>query len=389
MTENQTIPDLFLGYDEVRVIRGKVLESSCETLEAESCGVAMRFSVISSSDYEILSVPDWVTLAPFSKDLLSDVYCEVTENSSEAPREAEILFRNEDGCTFTFKIHQNGSLKADDWVHREFYHRSLIICHTMQGCGYSDNLHPLLYSFIDDPSDKESILMIYYPGGSERSMCFNGVEKMIDMYQFSSTPSGILDGREYIGLFVIDRDDIVRMVAETERDHAVRTGIELTSTATTDGLLNVDATVYCKKEGAYRLCVFLVEDNIVAWQNGKGNDYLHRNVAKLAVTDPCGDSFTVSEANSVQKFSFHAAIPASCRRENLKIIAYTLYEYGPPAFIHYPEESGLEYYTWKYEGSIVDNSVTVNVGTYNPLRLEDKKSGGNEDIHTGDSITFN
>lgn len=93
-----------------------------------------------------------------------------------------------------------------------------------------------------------------------------------------------------------------------------------------DGKINVEITVGVREENKYAIGIFLVEDHIVAYQNGGGNYYDHTNVARdMGVSNLYGDSMGTLSAGGVYIKNCSFDLLSKYNADNLSLIVYTLY----------------------------------------------------------------
>lgn len=115
------------------------------------------------------------------------------------------------------------------------------------------------------------------------------------------------------------------------------------------------------------MTVLLVEDDIIGYQAGASSDYEHNGVIRAAMSNALGESFTVSEDNTVKEFEYTASVPSGCNKDNMRVVVYI------------QAKDGSVWY--------IDNSATAKLGTDKPLAIiSGIDGGGNEGIVPGDDI---
>ena len=162
----------------------------------------------------------------------------------------------------------------------------------------------------------------------------------------------------------------MRKVEETESLYETVSAVSWVSEINGDEA-RVDVAAYLKKAGSYKITALAVEDNIVAWQNGAGNAYVHNGVPRMAFTSIWGEDITASEDNQVVKLTYKEEIPSGCDTGNMRIVVY-IQEYNRGAGIV------DDYY--------INNSATGRLGGSVTLAESVEGSGGTEDIGQGDDI---
>ena len=102
-------------------------------------------------------------------------------------------------------------------------------------------------------------------------------------------------------------------------------------TSYSDGTARIEVSLGAKEEGNYRLVAAIVEDNVVAYQNGHGAGYNHTNVLRYIsdrrVLGPRNIGMSAGEEVS-QSYSF-TIDESICNADNLAAVVYSLrYENG-------------------------------------------------------------
>lgn len=281
----------------------------------------------------------------------------------------------------TTKIVVKGSEEPDepkDWAGKEFWHKSLGIRFTATWCGYCPNLATSFAMAISQYPNKIEMLNLH-PTSSD--LGFSGTSKMEKILKITRYPSGIIDYRKSIANYTSNDYTaglIVNAVKETENAYMVKTGISFTSSVS-GSKLNLNVKLYIKERGDYKVTAVLLEDNIIGYQNGGGDNYNHSSIARVAFSDITGDSVKTSEDNKTVSKNYTATIPSSCNKNNLRVLVYVLKQYGSQTIIR----------TADYGDYYVDNAVSAAVGTSQDLVFSDGTIyGGNEDTKDGGEITL-
>ena len=112
--------------------------------------------------------------------------------------------------------------------------------------------------------------------------------------------------------------------------------------------------------------MLLLEDNIIAYQNGGGNDYRHDHVARLAVTSMSGERFAITGANGVWNKTYTAELSPFWKKENLRVLVFVERPYGTDDLVQAVD--GAVY--GDFGDTYVDNCRSAAVGEKAGLELE-------------------
>ena len=279
------------------------------------------------------------------------------------------------------KIVVKGSEDPDDpedWAGKEFWHKSLGMRFTATWCGYCPMMATSFASAISQYPNRIELLNLH-PTSS--NLGFNGTSKLENIFKITSFPTGMIDYRSSIANYSNSNYTtkvILNAVKETESNYPVKTGISFSSSVS-GNTLNLNVKLYIKEKGDYKVTAVLLEDNIIGYQNGGGDNYNHSSIARVAITDITGDAVSTSEDNKTVSKNYTATIPSSCDKNNLRVLVYVLRQYGSQTIIR----------TADYGDYYVDNAISAAVGTTQDLVFSDGTVyGGNEDTKDGGEITL-
>lgn len=278
------------------------------------------------------------------------------------------------------KIVVKGSEDPDDpedWAGKEFWHKSLGMRFTATWCGYCPNLATGFAKAVSQYPNKIEQLNLH-PASS--NLGFSGTSALSNIFNVTGYPTGMIDYRSRIGNYASDDAAtlVVDAVKETEKNYPVKTGISFSSSVS-GSTLNLNVKLYIKEKGDYKVTAVLLEDNIIGYQNGGGDNYNHSSIARVAITDITGDAVSTSEDNKTVSKNYTATIPSSCDKNNLRVLVYVLRQYGSQTIIR----------TANYGDYYVDNAISAAVGTTQDLVFSDGTVyGGNEDTKDGGEITL-
>ena len=261
--------------------------------------------------------------------------------------------------------------EGDEWMTKDFYHRSIAMRFTADWCGWCPIMATALKEAQKTLPDKLEVLSVHADGALK---CDASIS-LSNNYSINSFPTGLIDGRTIIG-----NDDVAVLVSkvssivkETEERYSTITGASWNS-AISGNKISLDLKVYLKKAGSYKVTALLVEDNFTAYQadytNGSSNNYLHRDVVRGSFSNVLGDAVATTEDGQVKTFNYSLDIPSVCNKDNLRIVVYVQ-----------AQDANGSYY--------VNNAASAAAGTTQQLMIKSNNSGGVEGIVPGDDIPFN
>ena len=366
---------------------GVYLETKVNELTMDCSDDVKRLNIACSTSWTATSDAGWCTVSPQSGSGDAVISVRTSENEGDRARFATVTVRTDDGLFVrTVTIVQSGhtSGEAGDWKTDPFVHKSLVMRFTATWCGWCPRMNESILRAMELYPDKISYVALH-GGGSD--LQFDQVSPLMGQYSLSGVPSGIVDGRVYVSNQDIETvaERIVSLVKETEETYGTVTGVEINSSVSGRNA-QVDVGVYVKKAGDYKITVLLLEDGIINaqsdYEEGDHPQYVHDNVARVAMSDVLGEPFSVADDFSVKNFSFTAGVPYSCNLANMRVLVYV-----QRAFDAYPViQSG------SYGAYFVDNSADVALGERLALPGSGggggSTGGGNEGVNPGDDINM-
>ena len=358
--------------------RKDYFDISPRSFDVPAGGGEIAVTVSTDQDYTVgIADPEWITLVSGEGVKEGSVVFRVAANTVPSERTGMIQFCAGSNC-YNVEVRQEaGTQDVDEELfNKTFYHRSLGMRFTADWCGYCPNMAAAFSTVQEQLSGKFEVVNLH-GGGS--GLYFSSTGALESQYGISGYPSGIVDGRTDIPNFT-EQSAIVSLVtstiSETESTYPTVSGISFNSSISGQ-TLTADVTLYLKKADNYKVTVVVLEDGIVGYQaNYYGDtyyDYVHDGVARIAMSDITGDSFTTSSDNQTRTFSYSAEIPADYVKDNLRILVYVQRAYGSQPVV----SSG------DYGGYYVDNCASAKAGTSLDLvTVEDMEDigGGNEDF---------
>ena len=324
--------------------------------------------------YYISSMPEWITeITPEGTNgdgnMKKHIF-KVEENPNYEDRQGVIVFCNESQQCIPVTVIQKAKIDQDlSWVDKEFWHKSLVMRFTADWCGYC----PMMATAIADAQaqwpNKLEALSLHGSGGLQS----NASVQIESMYSITSYPTGIVDGRVKVPNYTnisYTTSQIIAAAKDTEENYETLTGASWNSSIS-GNRAELNLTAYIKRAGSYKVTALLVEDNIVGYQSGEGNNYNHKDVVRAAFSNATGDAFTVSTDGQVQEFSYTLDLSNAWNRDNLKVVVY----------IQRKDANGAYF---------IDNSTSAKLGKEMPLMvISDGVTGGMEGVEPGDDIPYN
>ena len=348
-----------------------VFEVSVKEITVPYTGGIVEVSVKANMDYYISSLPSWITETSTkgASGLGTTVVhkFEVTENTGSEDRTGVIVFCNETQQCIPVSVTQKAKSEDDDWIGKTFFHKSLGMRFTADWCGYC----PMMATAFEDakkqlPGNLE-VLSLHASGGLHSPVS----ESLANQFEISGFPTGYVDGRVEIPNYSnisYTTQTIVREVGVTEANYETVTGASWSS-AISGNKVSLNLRVYFKASGSYKVSALLVEDNIVGYQNGASDSYVHKDVVRAAFTNALGEKLA-AVSGQVHSMDYTIDIPAGCNKANLRIVVYVQRE----------ESSGVYY---------VNNAASAAVGKQQPLMIKSHKTGEVEGIVPDDDIPYN
>ena len=122
--------------------------------------------------------------------------------------------------------------------------------------------------------------------------------------------------------------------------------------------MTADVSVYVKEADNYKVYALLLEDDIIGYQNGSGDNYDHDHVARMQLSAGTGDAMNISTDNTIWTKTYTVDVPTTYNLSNMKIIVFVEKPYGSRTKV-----GSVSYVGYKdYGDTYVDNSRSVKVG---------------------------
>lgn len=310
-------------------------------------------SISTNMDYTLeIANPEWITLVSGEGTRNGDLVFSVTENTEAVERIGIVRFMAGTG-SYDVRVFQE-AYTGDTPTGKAFYHRSLAMRFTGDWCGYCPNMAEGFKLAQELAPDKIEVVNFHdYRSG----LAFSPTEDLKNQYRVTGVPTGIVDGRTSVR-----NDDkytiaynVTEAMRSTESNYPTVSGISFTSSVS-GRTLSADITLHLKAAGDYMVTVLVLEDGIVGYQNNYYGavyyDYVHDGVARIALSDMPGDSFSAESGNVTKTFSYSTEIPSDYNIDNLRILVYVHRAYGSQPVV----SSG------DYGDYYIDNCVSGKAG---------------------------
>lgn len=216
-----------------------------------------------------------------------------------------------------------GLIFENDWTKNDFVHRSLLLL--IPNCDFPSSL---LHTYAEDIE----ISMEDTGGQLEIVQMFaNGPEPtpdiarlMLEYYFPLSTPYGTIDYRADSQ----HGQSVAAVSRETENLFGTNTGIAINSFLEGDSL-QIEASLYFKKSGKYKVVCFLAENDATYHGYARGGTQVYSSyhayrVIRNVVSSIIGDEVSVNENNVVKYRSYFTTIDPSVKKENTVVLVYIL-----------------------------------------------------------------
>ena len=341
------------------------------TAKAAGTSAPITVNVTSNTAWTVSSDSQWCSVSVESGNGDGSFDVTILPNETKSTRIAIITVAIASKVkTVTVLQEPKADESGDDlWKTKEFYHRSLVMRFTADWCGYCPQMAEAVSQAEKAMPDKIESISVHGVGSSfacEASLA------LVKDYRVGSYPLGVVDGTTVFENSSSTKDNIIAAVRATESKYKTYTGTSWTSSVS-GGNITLDLSAYIKKSGSYKITALLLEDGVIAQQydNRVGDilDYNHSRMIRGAFSSASGDSFEVSEDNTIKYFTYTVTMPTGSNAAKMSVLVYIMRK----------DSDTSSYY--------VDNSLSCPVGVDQPLPIVSGSwSGGNEGIDPGDDI---
>ena len=338
--------------------------------------------ITTNADYYCEVHEDWIYEIASSSE--NTHRFKVKPNTSTEERNASISLCTNSLCNIV-KIHQLGVIEPEpepepgpgddgnggddnnqagefDWS-SSFKHRSLALRITADWCGACPYLASSFEAAKTVLSGNLEIISLHAEGGLTYSASYNYFVR----YNCTGYPTGVVDSRGNIPNYTNTSytANIVKNVSEeTVSAYSTKTGIAISSSVQ-GRKVTAEVSVYVKEAADYKVYALLLEDNIIGYQNGVGNNYEHDHVARVPLSSSSGDAMNISTANTIWTKTYTADVPTSYNLSNMKVIVFVEKPYGNQTVVK--NVALVEY--GDYGTTYVDNCRSVKVGEVGDIEV--------------------
>ena len=347
-----------LEADKKAVWEKDVFTFSPESFSVSGIGGTVAINFRSMVDYDIHSASDWIHFKSIDGDPRlregATATFQVDQNPGEEREGYIIVCNNENGNCIPVPVTQASGVGL-----KQVTHHSLGMRFTATWCGWCPYMSESFTKAKALLGDRFEFVNLH-PNSSD--LAFYGTPTLVSQFGISSYPTGIIDGRIRIGNGT-DTDAVAQAIAaavdEQEALYPVQTAVGLKTTLSGRSL-SVDAELFARQAGTYKLTVYLLENGIVHYQNGGGDNYVHNRIAREALSPSVGSIVQVPTDNGTAVVNYTFNIPSNYNLSNLEVLAFVQCPFGDQAVV----QSG-DYGDW-----YVDNCRNVAVGATAPLEVQ-------------------
>ena len=333
--------------------------------EVSFLGGTVSVPLISNFEYEYECDADWVTFVGTKASGQTDILFDVALNDGPSSRTAVITFSSS-AATLDFTVTQGtDGLGSRDWTAGNFVHRSLAMRFTATWCGYC----PMMAEAFDKAkSQMNGALELVSLHAIDSDIPFLGTRTLANRFNISGYPTGIVDARASIPNYsstTTTAKAAVSVANETQTAYPASVGIAGAS-AINGNTIDISVGLYVKEAGSYRVTVLVLEDGIVAAQNGGGTNYVHNDVARTAATSISGESVQIESNGQLWTKSYSVRLDAAWNPDNLKILIYVEKPFGDRERVRGVADAKYR----DYGDTYIDNCLAVPVGQVGQLELK-------------------
>ena len=329
-------------------------------------GGPLSIKLLADMEFDYECDADWVVPAETkADDDYTEILFNVTQNNGTEERATVITFDN-GAATLNFTLTQGtDGLEGTDWKSAAFVHRSLAMRFTATWCGYCPWM---AQAFEDAKAQMPEGLEIVSLHTADSDLGYSGTRSLSSRFYASDLPTGIVDARALIPNYqstATTTNTVLNVAEETQREYPATVGVACSSLISGSDL-TATVGLYLKEAGKYRLFVLALEDEIISFQNGGGNNYEHNDVARLALAPMSGEVIEVETDGEFVVKSYAGRLKPAWNADNLKVLVYVEKPYGSQ-----PRQEEVEYaYYDDFGDTYIDNCRVVEVGQIGTLELK-------------------
>ena len=334
--------------------------------EVSFMGGPLAIKLFADMEYEYECDAEWVVSAETkADDDYTEVLFDIAPNTGEQERSTVITFTaGSNELNFTLTQGTDG-LGSTDWKTASFKHRSLAMRFTATWCGYCPWM---AQAFEDAKAQMPEGLEIVSLHTADSDLGYSGTRSLSSRFYASDLPTGIVDARASIPNYqstATTAKAVLDVARETQNEYPATVGVACSSLISGSDLTTT-VGLYLKEAGKYRLFVLALEDEIISFQNGGGNNYEHNDVARLALAPISGEVIEVETDGEFVVKSYAGRLKPAWNADNLKVLVYVEKPYGSQ-----PRQEEVEYaYYYDFGDTYIDNCRVVEVGQIGTLELK-------------------
>lgn len=346
------------------VVRRGVPGFSIDGGQTEFSGVAnavINLHCSENVEIEVTSDSDWITGSVLNVETEASNVGGTDVKSEYYPASLVISFANnaneEDrSANLTLKC---GDIASEVTVHqifRTYYRRSLALRFTATWCQWCPSMGEAVDMAMEETGDR-IVPFNCHPTTSGDGLGWSGTSVFIGRYNPDEEfPLGIFNSYAVVSnassasktseAYVALSDEAVSEVKAT-------TCISAESNIT-DGNLEVNVNILTDEDYEYKVGVFVLENNVIGFQNNGGDNYVHNHVVRQNITAVEGDKFD-SRAGEISTLRFSEPLSSSIKSiDNAYLVIYVTYD--GTASSRTVDKSNV---TYKDYGLVVDNVITL------------------------------
>ena len=325
-------------------------------MHISASGDIISIPINSNQDFTVVSDQAW--LVPLTSQAARPEYIIVgiEPNHTQAARTSELVLSGK-VADLTITVTQDAADGlSSQWTEKSFASRSLAMRFTATWCGYCPQMATALDLAKEQMNGALELVSLH---GEESKYEFAGTSHFVRRFKVDGYPTGVIDSRASIPNYSasIVSTAAQQVAQETKESYPTVSGIAVDSYVSGDELI-VFVPIYFHQAGSYHVTVLLLEDGIVGYQNGKGNNYTHNDVARASITSISGESVRVESANTVCSQIYTTKLESNWNPDNLKVLVFVEKPYGDQPMVE--EVRYAEY--GNYGDTYIDNCRVVKVG---------------------------
>lgn len=305
-TQYYVIQDVTPGFN----IANKVL--SVDVTE-QTC----LFTLEGNVKYEAVPEVDWITVnsitydstlladnVTYSKYMTSTIEMSVAQNTGDV-REGVISLVGADGTTTdAITVSQFGELTAD--FTKDFFRRSFMIKHTATFCGPCYYLTESIHQLEEIRPDRMIYASFYQSSYTGFSLPWSGAYDYYYDSRGGGLPTAVINN--YVSFTGSNNASSMANIIDEACDELPSNTIVAGQAILNGNELTANLSIAAKESGTYKIQILVLEDGIVYYQTGGGNNYVHNNVTIGEITPRYGEEHQL-QGNQVNNIQISGTLP--------------------------------------------------------------------------------